>query len=293
MVAAAHFSQPKKLLLALVDFSNWLDYKIVHGSRTMKILVCIKQVPDTETKITITPDNNGIDETGIKWIINPYDEFALEEALKIKDNILDGLTVTVMSLGPKKRVTESLRTALAMGADDAIVIDCSSNLDANATATALAAATRQEGNFDVIFTGTLAIDDNAASVSQMLAQKLGLPHTTSVIQCEAQGDHFALEREIEGGAKEVVQLSRPAVIGAHKGLNQPRYASLPGIMRAKKKPLKEVDFASLNIPDETQKTRHSHFERPAEKPPVQMIEGDPAQQAKELAQRLREEARAL
>lgn len=259
----------------------------------MKIFVCVKQVPDTETKIKINAEKNGIDTNGIKWVMNPYDEFAVEEALKLKQANA-GSTVTAVSLGPKKRVVDSLRTALAMGADDAIVIDAPENIDCNATAKALAAAiSQEEGDHSVIFTGKLAIDDNAASVSQMMAEYLKVPHTTVVTKFDHEGDKVVVEREVEGGSKEVVQMSTPAVVAANKGLNMPRYASLPGIMKAKKKPVKELEFSALGVADDQIKVQFKNFELPAEKPACKMIEGEAAAQASELAKLLREEAKVI
>ena len=258
----------------------------------MKIYVCIKQVPDTETKIQINAEKNGIETNGIKWVMNPYDEFAVEEALKLKQANA-GATVTAVSLGPKKRVVDALRTALAMGADDAIVIDAPENLDCNATAKGLAAAISQEGENSVVFTGKLAIDDNAASVSQMVAEYLSIPHTTVVTQFDHSGENVVVEREIEGGSKEVVQMTLPAVVGANKGLNMPRYASLPGIMKAKKKPVKELEFSSLNVGDDQIKVSFKNFELPAEKPACKMIDGDAGAQASSVVQLLREEAKVI
>ncbi|KYG68991.1 electron transfer flavoprotein subunit beta [Bdellovibrio bacteriovorus] len=257
----------------------------------MKIFVCIKQVPDTETKIKITPDQNGIDTAGIKWVLNPYDEYAVEEAVKLRDANA-GSQVWVLSVGPKTRVIESLRTALAMGADEAIVVNAE-NLDNFSTAKALAEVIKAEGGAKVIFSGKLAIDDNASSVSQMLAEFLNVPHTTVVSKFAFNGENVVVERDIEGGAKEVVQMMTPAVVGANKGLNMPRYASLPGIMKAKKKVIKEVEFASLNIPASDIKVKYSGFALPAEKPPVKMLAGDSSAQASELVKLLRDEAKVL
>lgn len=258
----------------------------------MKIFVCIKQVPDTETKIKINAGKNGIDTAGVKWVMNPYDEFAVEEALKLKQ-ANPAANVTVLSLGPKQRVVDALRTALAMGADDAIVIDAPENVDCNATAKALAAAILQEGAYNLIFTGKLAIDDNAASVSQMLAEYLKIPHTTVVTKFSQDGEKVVVEREIEGGSREVVQMAMPAVVGANKGLNMPRYASLPGIMKAKKKPVKELAFSALGVGAEQIKVKYENYELPAEKPACRMIAGEPAQQSAELARLLREEAKVI
>lgn len=257
----------------------------------MKIFVCLKQVPDTETRIQIKADKSGIEETGVKWVMNPYDEFAVEEALKLKEAKGAG-TVTVVSVGPKARVTESLRTAMAMGADDAIVIDTNEYLDTYWTAKALAGAIQKEGAFDMIFTGKLAIDDNAASVPQILGEVLGIPHVTVVSKLTAGGTLIA-EREIEGGAREVFEVQGPCVIAANKGLNTPRYASLPGIMKAKKKPLKEVALADTGVNTSQLKMRLKDFQLPPEKPAVKMIAGDAATQAKELVRLIMEEAKVL
>ena len=257
----------------------------------MKIFVCIKQVPDTETKIKITPDQNGIDTAGIKWVLNPYDEYAVEEAVKLRDANA-GSQVWVLSVGPKTRVVESLRTALAMGADEAIVVNAE-NLDNHSTAKALAEVIKAEGGAKVIFSGKLAIDDNASSVSQMLAEFLNVPHSTVVSKFTFGGENVVVERDIEGGAKEVVQMMTPAVVAANKGLNMPRYASLPGIMKAKKKVIKEIEFGSLNIPASDIKVKYSGFTLPADKPPVKMIAGDSSAQTAELVKLLRDEAKVL
>lgn len=257
----------------------------------MRIFVCLKQVPDTETRIQIKGDKSGIEETGVKWIMNPYDEFAVEEALKIRD-AKGGGQVTAITVGPKARVTESLRTAMAMGADDAIVIDTTEILDTYWTAKALATAIQKEGACDLVLTGKLAIDDNAASVPQILAEMLNIPHVTVVSKLTQNGSLVA-EREIEGGAREIYEVQGPCVIAANKGLNTPRYASLPGIMKAKKKPLKEIPAAELGITAAQTKTRLKDFQMPPEKPPVKMISGDAGTQAKELVRLLMEEAKVL
>lgn len=257
----------------------------------MKIFVCVKQVPDTETKIKITPDQSGIDTAGIKWVMNPYDEYAVEEAVKLRDANA-GSQVWVVSAGPKTRVVESLRTALAMGADEAIVINAE-NLDTFSTAKALAEVIKTEGGAGVVFSGKLAIDDNASSVGQMVAEFLNIPHTTVVSKFAFGGENITVERDVEGGAKEIVQMMAPAMVAANKGLNMPRYASLPGIMKAKKKVIKEVEFSSLNIPGSDIKVKYSGFTLPAEKPPVKMLSGDSSAQVTELVKLLRDEAKVL
>ncbi len=258
----------------------------------MKIFVCIKQVPDTETKIKIGPDASSVDTNGIKWVINPYDEYAIEEAVKYRETNA-GTQVFALSVGPSKRVSESLRTALAMGADEGIVVNAPENIDSYSTARALAEVIKAEGGADLIFTGKLAIDDNASSVGQMVAEFLGMPHATVVSKFSLSPEGVTVERDIEGGAKEVLSLKAPAVVGANKGLNTPRYASLPGIMKAKKKVLKEVEFASLNIPTTDTKVKYTQLSLPAEKPAVKIITGDSSAQVAELVKLLRDEAKVL
>ena len=258
----------------------------------MKIFVCLKQVPDTETKIKITADGSGLDTAGIKWVMNPYDEYAVEEAIKLRDS-QPGSQVWVMTLGPKARVAEVLRTALAMGADEGILINAPDNLDSFSTAKALACVIQQEGDAKVIFTGKLAIDDNASSVSQMVAEFLQASHATVVSKFTYSAESIVVERDVEGGSKEVLQLMIPAVVAANKGLNMPRYASLPGIMKAKKKILKEIEFSSLGVLASDQKTKYSGLSLPPEKPAVKMLSGDAKSQAAALVQLLRDEAKVL
>lgn len=258
----------------------------------MKIFVCIKQVPDTETRIKISGDGNSIDTNGIKWIVSPYDEFAIEEAVKIKEANA-GSTVTVVSVGPKARVMNSMRTALAMGCDEGLLVDTNAELDSLTTAKALANAIKAEGEYSAIFTGKLAIDDNASAVSQMMAELLSVPHVGVVSKLDATGDTWTAEREVDGGTKEVFTMKLPGVITANKGLNKPRFASLPNIMKAKKKPVKEVSFGDLGLSDGDIKVQMKEFKLPEEKPPVKMIAGEADQQVAELVKLLREEAKVL
>lgn len=257
----------------------------------MNIFVCIKQVPDTESKININSDKTGIESAGIKWVMNPYDEFAVEEALKLKAD--KGGSVKVLSVGPKARIVDSVRTALAMGADEGIVIDAPENLDAFATAKALSAAIKQEGGFDQIFTGKQAFDNNNSAVTQMLAEFLEIPHAVVVSKFDAADGSCTVEREVEGGSKEIIELKGPSVVGANKGLNKPRYASLPGIMKAKKKPMKDLDLSALGVTDADQKLKFKNLQLPPDKPPVQMLSGEAGAQAAELVKKLREEAKVI
>lgn len=258
----------------------------------MKIFVGIKQVPDTETKIKLLPNAAGVDLNGVKWVVNPYDEFAIEEAVKIKEKT-PGAQVFAISLGPKQRTSEVLRTALAMGCDEGIVVNTTAELDSLGVAKALAAAIKAEGGCDLVLFGKLAIDDNGSSVGPMVAELLGIPHVSVVSKLELAGATAKAERDIEGGAKEVFELPLPCLVTANKGLNMPRYASLPGIMKAKKKVLKEYEADALGVSASGAKAKFISFALPDDKSAVKMITGDAAAQAQELARLLRDEAKVL
>ncbi|EQC51520.1 electron transfer flavoprotein subunit beta/FixA family protein [Bacteriovorax sp. DB6_IX] len=262
----------------------------------MNIFVCIKQVPDTETKVTPNGDGSYIETSSIKWIMNPYDEFAVEQALLTKA-ANSGSTVTVVRVGGVKD-TEALRTALAMGADEAILVESGDNLDSYMTAKALKGAIEKSGKTpDVIFTGKQAIDDDCLQVPQLLAQMLGLPSVSVVVECAEDGGKFTLKREVEGGALEVYEVNSPAVIACNKGLNTPRYASLPGIMKAKRKPLAQHSLADVGVADSDARVKYSNFQLPPEKPAGKKFDAmDEANQASvvaEVVKLLREEAKVI
>jgi len=203
-------------------------------SRALKIAVCIKRVPDTETRIKIAADGKSIDEAGVKFVLNPYDEFAVEEALRLKEKAGAG-EVVVVSLG-SDAAQETIRTALAMGADRGVLLKATGlSLDPLVAARALAAELK-DGGYDLILFGKLAIDDYSQAVGTMVAELLDLPSVSAVAHLQMANGKGMAEREIEGGIEEV-EFSLPAVITADKGLNEPRYPALKGIMAAKKKPL--------------------------------------------------------
>src|SRR5262245_54037996 len=260
----------------------------------MNSLVCIAYVPDTETKIKIAADGKSIDESDVKWIVSPYDEFGLEEALKIREAKGAG-TVTVLGVGPE-RVKTGLRECLARGADDAIWVDSGGGyLDALGTAKALAAAAKG-GSYDFFWFGQKGVGYDESLVGPMFAELAGVPHVGSVVKLELGEGKVTAHREIEG-AHEVVECALPAVLTAQKGLNEPRYASLKGIMAAKKKPIAEKKLADLGVPeaDAAQaKTRWLKLELPPPRQACKMIPGDdPAAAGKELARLLREEAKVI
>ncbi len=207
----------------------------------MKIAVCIKRVPDTETRVRVASDGASIDEGGVKFIVNPYDEFAIEEALQRKEKAGGG-EVVVVTLGTEA-AQETIRGALAMGADRGVLLKAERiPADALAVAKALAAELK-DGGYDLILFGKLAVDDYNHAVGPMVAELLELPCVTAIAKLELEGGSGVAEREIEGGV-EVVAFQLPAVLTAEKGLNTPRYPALKGIMAAKKKPI-DVKPAAL------------------------------------------------
>ena len=212
----------------------------------MKILVCLKQVPHQDARLDVNADGSWIKEDGIKFEINSYDTFALEEALRAKD--ADASTeVVVASVGPE-RVTQALRTALGMGADRAVHVKdaAADGSDALGIARILAAVAKEVGP-DLVLMGLMSDDSNASAVPPMLAELMGIPSATAVVKVEKAGSGVRVERELEGGAVEVVELPTPCLLAVQTGLNQVRYASLKGIMAAKKKPIDVKTADSLGL----------------------------------------------
>lgn len=257
----------------------------------MNTFVLLKQVPDTETKIRIAGDKAGIEKNDIKWIINPYDEFAIEEALKIKEKLKEG-TVTAVTVGPDRAV-EALRTAVAMGADNAIHVKAEET-DTLLAAKALAEVLKKETP-SLILTGKQAIDDDQAAAFNYVAEFLNLPSATVLVKIDIGADKKSakVEQEAEGGAINVIDTPLPAVLAVNKGINTPRYASLPGIMKAKKKEIKTYTLADLGLGSETVGVKFSDYQLPPERKAGKKIEGDAATQAKELVRLLREEAKVI
>ena len=257
----------------------------------MNIYVCIKQVPDTETKIKLNGDNSWIDTAGIKWILSPFDEFAVEEALRLREKT-PGSTVTVVSAGPA-RVVETIRTALAMGADNGIHVEIPETADSNLAAKALAGALKKEAKVDIVFSGKEAIDDGAAQVSQLVASALGISYVTVALSAEYGASSVKCRREVEGGAIEVIEAQLPVLIAAQKGMNEPLYASLPNIMKAKKKEVKSLKMADVGCSETDQKVRYKNFQLPPPKAAGKKLSGDAAQQVRELVRLLHEEAKVV
>ena len=211
----------------------------------MKVMVCLKQVPHQDARLDVAGDGSWIQEDNIKFEINSYDTYALEEALRIKD--AGEAEVVVVSIGPD-RVTQALRTALGMGADRAVhVKDPEADASDVLGVAKILAAVAKQGNPDVIFSGLMADDGNFAAIPPMLAELLGMPSATGVTATEIGDASIRVERELEGGAVDVVDLPRPCLIAIQTGANQVRYASLKGIMQAKKKPVDVKSVADLDL----------------------------------------------
>lgn len=258
----------------------------------MNLFVLLKQVPDTETKIRIAGDGASIEKGDIKWILNPYDEFAIEEAIKTRDKFKEG-SVTVVSAGPD-RVVEALRTAVAMGADNAVHVKMDEGGDTYLVGRALAEVCKKE-NAALIFTGKQAIDDDQAALFGYVAEFCDMPSVSVVVKLEIAADKksFKAEREVEGGTKHIIESPIPAVVAVNKGINSPRYASLPGIMKAKKKEIKAYTLADLGLGSETARTKDSGYALPPDRKAGIKISGDAATQVKELVRLLREEAKVI
>ena len=259
----------------------------------MKILVLIKQTPDTETKIKISGDGKSIEQGDTKFIVNPYDEFAIEEALKLKEKLGTG-EVVIASFG-NDSARELIVKGLAMGGDRGLLISNAGleNADSLVVAKVLAGAVKAE-NANIVFCGKQAIDDDNMHVATMTAELLGWPHVNVITKFELNGTTARVEREVEGGQVEVYDVQLPAVFGAHKSLNTPRYASLPGIMKAKKKPFDSKKPADFGVNAGSAKAIIKGYKYPPEKPKGKIFQGEPVEvMVEKVVKLLREEAKAL
>jgi electron transfer flavoprotein beta subunit len=210
----------------------------------MKILVTVKRVPDYATKIKIKPDGLGIETDGIKWIINPFDEIAVEEAIRLKE-AGTASEVVVLCIGPDDTQTQ-IRQALAMGADSGILVKTDDYIDSDAAARIIKKIIQDTGDFKLVIMGKQAVDSDRNQTPQLLASYLNYPQATFASKVVIEGEKALVTREIDGGL-ETVKIPLPCVISTDLRLNEPRYASLPGIMKAKKKELKIVDLGTLGV----------------------------------------------
>jgi electron transfer flavoprotein beta subunit len=255
----------------------------------MQIYVCVKHVPDSAARITIRGKNQ-FDES-VVFLINPYDENAIEEALRLRERTEDS-EVVIVTLGKEKAIN-TVRSALAMGADRGIFIKTDDYPDSILTAKALKTAIAQDGQADIIFMGKESIDSEGMQTMFRLAAEMDIPVATDVVGFSMLDGRVTLERQVEAGATEVIEMSMPCVVGTGKGLNTPRYPKFRDIMKAKKKTVKQVDLSSLN------------FERPAgsmtilELQPVeedrhgQILKGQPEEAVRKLVELLCTEAKVF
>jgi len=263
----------------------------------MNVVVLLKQVPDTESLIEINADGSDIKTDNLKWILNPYDELAVEEAIRIREKTGSG-KVTVLSLGPE-RAAAAVRTALAMGADEGVLIADAVLAKADPLVTAKVLATALKTiPFDLIVAGQRAVDDDSCLVPAAVAEFLGIPMLGLVVRQEITGRTIQCELSLQDGTA-VVESDLPALMTTQRGLNQPRYASLPNIMKAKKKPLETRSLAALGL-DAAQvgadapKTGIRSLAFPPQRKVCKMIVGETAEdKATQLVRVLREEAGVL
>jgi electron transfer flavoprotein beta subunit len=248
----------------------------------MKIVVCVSHVPDTATKIVVGADGKTIDPNGVTYVVNPYDEIAIEEALKTKEAL--GGEVVVVSVGQDSN-KESIRKALAMGADSGVLLEDDSYRDSMNVAAALADEIKAQ-DAKIVFFGKQSVDYDNSIVGQLTAEMLGYNCVSVVVDFKLDGDKITAEREIEGG-REVIETSLPAVITCQKGLNEPRYAALKGIMAAKRKTIEEKDAATGNNSVDI-----IEMKKPAPKEPGKIL-GTDASVVPELVRLLKEEAKVI
>ena len=254
----------------------------------MKILVCLKQVPHKDARLEVAGHGTWIDDATLKFEINDYDNYALEAALRIKD--AGEAEVVVATAGPD-RVVQSLRTALGMGADRAIHLkdEALDRSDSLGLAKALAAIAGQESP-DLILTGLMSDDANHGLTGPMLAELSGVPHATGIVSCEHANGSLTVERELEGGALEVVELPLPALVTVQTGMNEVRYASLKGIMQAKKKPLETRGVADLGLQesDVAPKVTVEKLYTPPKGEGAELLQGSASEVAQQLVTKIKE-----
>ena len=260
----------------------------------MNIVVIIRQTPDTETKIKIGTEPNKIDTSGITWIINPYDEFAIEKALKIKEQVNVG-EVILFACGPQ-RTEEAIRQGLAMGADRAVFIkDDSLEYADSYTISKLIAGELKNMQFDLLLSGKKLIDIESSQVPVFVAEELGLTHVSFVMKftgIDAANKKITCDREAEG-SHEIIEVSLPALITCDRGEDFPRYASITGIMKAKKKEIKEITVSKEEIEKFGQRTEIVSFDLPLSRKEAKIFEGEIPEKVSALVKALREEAKVI
>ena len=249
----------------------------------------MKQTFDTEEEIFLV--DGKLKESGVKYVINPYDEYAVEQAILLKEQ--QGAEVTVVSAGPA-RAEEALRTAVAVGADNAILIDDESLNGDEYTISKVLAAIAQKESYDLILAGHMSVDDGAAQIGPRVAELLGIPHISTITGLTIDGQTARAEKDVEGDL-ETIEVQLPALLTAQQGLNEPRYPTLPGIMKAKKKPIERVTAADLGIDVAAigSKTETLTLNLPQKKSGGRILEGELHEQTTELVNLLRNEAKVV
>ncbi|MEE4254766.1 MAG: electron transfer flavoprotein subunit beta/FixA family protein [Desulfuromusa sp.] len=256
----------------------------------MKILVCIKQVPDMESKFKVNAAGNWYEETDLAWRMNEYDEYAVEQAVQLKQQAGEA-DLTVLCIG-SDRVKETMKKALAMGCDrGAHIADDASHLKDPYAIASLIAAYAQDKNFDLIFTGMQSQDRGSGQVGVLVAEMLGIPSLTTLVEFSYADGTINAQRELEGGIKAKVSCTAPALVTCQLGLNTPRYPTLPNIMKAKKKELISIPVADLNPADSLLQV--VQVAPPEKKGGGLILEGDPADLADQLIKILKEKTTAL
>jgi len=259
----------------------------------MKIFVCVKHVPDTAASIRLAGET-GFDDSEIKFIASPYDEYGIEEAVSLVEKN-DG-EVVIVTVG-KDAAVSTIRAAMAMGAHRAILIKIDSQfLDSNLTAKALKAAIEQDGpsdSVDLIFTGKGSVDTESFQTQYRLARLLEMPVVNEVSSLSIDDGKAVVEREIGGGEKQVIEMNLPCIIGADRGLNEPRYPKFPDIMKAKKKEIKEIEFSSLELDESKAMVAIEKLELVPERSGAKMIEGSVNDQADQIVKILRQDEKVL
>jgi len=257
----------------------------------MKIYVCVKHVPDTAATIKLNGET-AFDDSEIKFVSNPYDEFGIEEAVSLVEKQGEG-EVIIVTVG-KAAAASTIRGAMAMGAHRAILIKTRGQfLDSTLTARALKAAVEQDGDPNIIFTGKGSVDTESFQTQYRLARAMAIPVVNEVSKLTVEDGKAVAEREIGSGEKQVIRLNLPCIIGATKGLNEPRYPKFPDIMKAKKKEIKEIELSELDIDEETGKTRLIKLESVPERSGAKMLEGALEAQVDELVRILKEDEKVL
>jgi electron transfer flavoprotein beta subunit len=258
---------------------------VLRREEGMRLYVCVKHVPDSAATIVVK-NGNGFDES-VKCVMNPYDEFAVEEAVRVKEQNGNSEVVAV-TLG-REAAMETLRSALAMGADRGILIKAAERPDSLVTARALKEAILQDGMPDIVFTGKQSIDSEGMQTMYRVAAELNMPVANNVVAFSVAEGRVTVEREVEGGAREVLEMSLPCVVGAGKGLNIPRYPKFSDIMKARRKQVKQLDLVSLGFKKPHSGVEILELRLALEKRRRMILQGQPGEVVQQLAQLLREE----